>query len=57
MSCTDHPYEAILDEARKRTCDLICMASHGRGGVAAIVLGSVTQKVLTHGDIPILVCR
>jgi nucleotide-binding universal stress UspA family protein len=53
----DHPYEAILGEAKQRGCDLIVMASHGRRGVAALVLGSETHKVLTHGSIPTLVCR
>jgi len=52
-----HPYRAILDEAKQRGCDLIVMASHGRRGMAAVVLGSETHKVLTHGTIPTLVCR
>ena len=51
------PYQAIIDTATKRRCDLIAMASHGRGGVAALVLGSVTNKVLTHSRIPVLVYR
>jgi nucleotide-binding universal stress UspA family protein len=51
----DHPYEAIVATAKERGCDLIVMASHGRGGIAAIVLGSVTSKVLTHTTIPVLV--
>jgi nucleotide-binding universal stress UspA family protein len=53
----DHPYEAIIETAEKRGCDLIVMASHGRSGIAAIVLGSVTTKVLTHTRIPVLVCH
>jgi nucleotide-binding universal stress UspA family protein len=53
----DHPYEAIIEIAQKRGCDLIVMASHGRSGIAAIVLGSVTTKVLTHTKIPVLVCH
>jgi nucleotide-binding universal stress UspA family protein len=53
----DHPYEAIIDVATKRQCDLIFMASHGRKGVAALLLGSETAKVLTHSKIPTLVCR
>ncbi len=53
----DHPHEAILDAAIQRGCDLIFMASHGRRGIAALVLGSETHKVLTHGTIPTLVCR
>jgi nucleotide-binding universal stress UspA family protein len=52
-----HPWEAILDEARQQDCDLIVMASHGRRGVAALLLGSETQKVLTHGKVPVLVVR
>ncbi len=53
----DHPFEGIIDTANKRGCDLIVMASHGRSGIAAVVLGSVTNKVLTHTKIPVLVCR
>ena len=53
----DHPYEAIIETAKQRGCDLIVMASHGRSGIAAIVLGSVTTKVLTHTQIPVLVCH
>ena len=53
----DHPYEAIIDAATNRDCDLIFMASHGRKGVSALVLGSETTKVLTHSKIPTLVCR
>lgn len=51
----DHPYEAIINAAQSRGCDLIVMSSHGRSGIAAIVLGSVTHKVLTHTKIPVLV--
>jgi nucleotide-binding universal stress UspA family protein len=43
--------------AKKHRCDLIVMASHGRSGLAAVVLGSQTTKVLTHTKIPVLVCR
>ncbi|HSE02603.1 MAG TPA: universal stress protein [Methylomirabilota bacterium] len=53
----DHPYQAIVDTAHTKGCDLICMASHGRKGVAGLVLGSETHKVLTHSKIPVLVCR
>jgi nucleotide-binding universal stress UspA family protein len=53
----DHPYEAIIDAATQHDCDLIFMASHGRRGVSALVLGSETAKVLTHSKIPTLVCR
>ena len=51
------PWRAILETARKRKCDLIVMASHGRRGVAGLLLGSETQHVLTHGNIPVLVLR
>ncbi len=51
------PYKAIIDTAKKRKCDLIVMASHGRSGIAALLLGSETTKVLTHSKIPVLVCR
>jgi nucleotide-binding universal stress UspA family protein len=50
-------WRKILVFARKRKCDLICMASHGRRGLAALVLGSETHKVLVHSDIPVLVIR
>jgi nucleotide-binding universal stress UspA family protein len=53
----EHPYETIIDTARNRGCDAIVMASHGRRGVSAIVLGSETVKVLTHSTIPVVVVR
>lgn len=53
----DHPYEAIIGTARSNGCDLIVMASHGRKGASALVLGSETHKLLTHCNIPVLVCR
>ena len=53
----EHPYEAIIKTARDEGCDLILMASHGRKGVKALLLGSETQKVLTHTIIPVLVYR
>ena len=53
----EHPYDAIINAANDRGCDLIFMASHGRRGMAALVLGSETTKVLTHSKIPVLVCR
>lgn len=52
-----HPWEAILEQAKAGDCDLIVMASHGRRGVSALLLGSETQKVLTHSTIPVLVVR
>jgi len=53
----EHPYQAIIQTAASRGCDLIVMASHGRRGISAIVLGSETVKVLTHSKIPVLVHR
>jgi nucleotide-binding universal stress UspA family protein len=53
----DSPYEIIIQVAEQKGCDLIMMASHGRKGVGALVLGSETQKVLTHSKIPVLVLR
>ena len=52
-----HPWEAIIDHAVRVSGDLIVMASHGRRGVAALLLGSETQKVLTHSTVPVLVVR
>ncbi|MBS0544859.1 MAG: universal stress protein [Proteobacteria bacterium] len=51
------PYEAIIDAADRHGCDLIFMASHGRRGIAGLLLGSETQKVLTHSKTPVLVYR
>jgi nucleotide-binding universal stress UspA family protein len=51
------PYEAIIDAAKKHGCDTIFMASHGRRGLNAVLLGSETQKVLTHSTIPVMVYR
>jgi nucleotide-binding universal stress UspA family protein len=53
----EEPYRAIIETAKKNGCDLIAMSSHGRRGVAAAVLGSVTTKVLTHCSLPVLVYR
>lgn len=52
-----HPYRSIIDTANDKGCDLIVMASHGRRGISAILLGSETVKVLTHSNIPVLVFR
>lgn len=52
-----HPWEAILDHGKAQSCDLVVMASHGRRGVSALLLGSETQKVLTHSNLPVLVVR
>jgi len=51
------PWDAILSAAKKHKCDLIVMASHGRRGVSALLMGSETQKVLTHSSVPVLVIR
>jgi nucleotide-binding universal stress UspA family protein len=51
------PYETIIKQAGKLNCDLIVMASHGRRGLRALLLGSETIRVLTHSAIPVLVCR
>ena len=51
------PWEAILAAAKKYKCDAIVMASHGRRGVSALLLGSETQKVLTHSKVPVIVVR
>jgi nucleotide-binding universal stress UspA family protein len=51
------PYEAIIATAQTEGCDLIVMASHGRRGIKSLILGSETQKVLTHSKVPVLVYR
>ncbi|AGW94805.1 MULTISPECIES: universal stress protein [Cupriavidus] len=53
----DHPWQAIIQCAEQRGCDLIVMSSHGRRGLQALLIGSETQKVLTHSAIPVLVFR
>ena len=52
-----HAWEAILDHAKAQHCDLVVMASHGRRGVAALLLGSETSRVLTHSPLPVLVVK
>lgn len=52
-----HPWEAIIQTAKEKGCDLILMASHGRRGIASLLIGSETKKVLTHTTIPVLVWR
>ena len=54
---SDVPYEAIINAATSNGCDLIFMASHGRRGLSGLLLGSETQKVLTHSKVPVLVYR
>jgi nucleotide-binding universal stress UspA family protein len=56
-STSDAPYQAIIEAAQANGCDLIFMASHGRRGLSGLLLGSETQKVLTHSKIPVLVYR
>ena len=57
-SVTDaHPHEGILKTARAAKCDAIAMATHGRGGLGGLILGSETQRVLAHSTIPVLVIR
>ncbi|HEY8024946.1 MAG TPA: universal stress protein [Burkholderiaceae bacterium] len=54
---SDFPYDAIIRTAEEKGCDVIVMASHGRKGVKGMILGSETQKVLTHSKLPVLVFR
>lgn len=53
----EHPHQAILEAAARGGCDLIIMGSHGRRGVVALILGSVTAKVLAHSPLPVLIYR
>jgi nucleotide-binding universal stress UspA family protein len=57
IGSSPEPYEGIIETATARHCDLIIMASHGRRGIKSLILGSETQKVLTHSKIPVLVYR
>ncbi|MGE5523927.1 MAG: universal stress protein [Rhodospirillaceae bacterium] len=54
---SDFPADAILKAAKKHRCDAIAMATHGRSGIAKVLLGSETTKVLTHGKLPVLVLK
>lgn len=54
---SDHPYDAIIKTAESKKCDLIVMTSHGRKGLAGVILGSETRKVLTHAKTPVLIVR
>ena len=56
-SVSEHPYEAIVKTAHDEACDVIFMASHGRRGIQALIMGGETHKVLTHTKIPVLVFR
>ncbi|MGQ3051242.1 MAG: universal stress protein [Roseateles sp.] len=57
MEQNDHPHEAICSVAKRLQCDLIVMASHGRRGLAGLLLGSETQRVLAHTEVPVMVWR
>jgi nucleotide-binding universal stress UspA family protein len=57
FAVADHPYEGVLEIAQRNQCDLIVMASHGRSGWSAVLLGSETQKMLAHSPIAVLVVR
>lgn len=54
---SDHPSTAIIAAAKKGRCDLVCMASHRRRGLAGVLMGSVTAKVVAFSKVPVLVCR
>jgi nucleotide-binding universal stress UspA family protein len=54
---SDHPHQVIVQIAKEKGCDAIVMASHGRSGIPAILLGSQTSKVLVHTNLPVLVFR
>lgn len=53
----DRPWQGILRAARARKCDALAMASHGRGGLGGLLLGSETMRVLAHSKLPVLVIR
>jgi len=53
----DAPWRSIIASAKAKKCDVIVMASHGRGGIGTLILGSETNKVLAHSKTPVLVCR
>jgi nucleotide-binding universal stress UspA family protein len=54
---SDHPWEMIISAAQDRHCDLIAIGSHGRSGIKGVLLGSQTEKVLVHSNVPVLVYR
>ena len=54
---SDEVHQSIIDVAREKGCDAIAMASHGRSGIAGLLIGSQTQRVLTHSALPVLVWR
>jgi nucleotide-binding universal stress UspA family protein len=51
------PDQAIVAAAEDKGCDLIVMSWHGRSGLSTLLIGSVTNKVLTYAKTPVLVCR
>ncbi|TFW23882.1 universal stress protein [Duganella callida] len=57
VAMSANPYEEIVDAAKKYGCDLIAMASHGRTGLSKLFMGSETQRVLTHTELPLLILR
>ncbi len=57
LPSAQNPWEGIVRTAKSKKCDLVVMASHGRRGLAGLLLGSETTKVLTHSRVPVLVCR
>jgi nucleotide-binding universal stress UspA family protein len=52
-----YPAEGIIEQAKAKSCDLIVMASHGRRGIAKLVLGSQATRVLAHSTVPVLICK
>lgn len=57
LHVTDFPADAIITTAKDKACDLIVMSSHGRRGIARVLLGSTAVQVLTHSTTPVLICR
>lgn len=53
----EHPYEGIVNTAKKTASDVIVISSHGRSGLSSMMLGSVAQKVLAHSKVPLLICH
>ena len=51
------PHQAIIAAAENKGCDLIVMSSHGRSGLSMLLIGSVTNKVLTQAKTPVLICQ
>jgi nucleotide-binding universal stress UspA family protein len=54
---SNHPWKVIVETARAQGCDAIAMASHGRSGIAELLLGSQTQRVVGHATVPVIVYR